>query len=93
MDAEVDGTDSNRPLKKQRLFIARQVSHPTLEVTSNQRQACEHCRQKKTRCDETHPCSQCKNAGLECTYGERKATKYDPPPVIQPLIIIEMRCP
>lgn len=35
MEAEVDATDSNRPLKKQRLFIARQVSHPTLEASSN----------------------------------------------------------
>jgi hypothetical protein len=51
------------PAKKPRLFIARQ--------------ACEHCRLKKTRCDEHRPaCGHCSAAGIECNYGERKATKY-----------------
>ncbi|KPI39966.1 uncharacterized protein AB675_11508 [Cyphellophora attinorum] len=35
-------------------------------------------RLKKTRCDEKRPtCGPCKNAGLECNYGERKATKNE----------------
>ncbi|CAK7205464.1 hypothetical protein SEUCBS139899_008239 [Sporothrix eucalyptigena] len=49
--------------KRQRLFIARQ--------------ACEICRQKKTRCDGGHPCGLCRAGGLECKYAERKATKNE----------------
>ncbi|ERT03343.1 hypothetical protein HMPREF1624_01655 [Sporothrix schenckii ATCC 58251] len=49
--------------KRQRLFIARQ--------------ACEICRQKKTRCDGGHPCGLCRTGGLECKYAERKATKNE----------------
>lgn len=49
--------------KRQRLFIARQ--------------ACEICRQKKTRCDGGNPCGLCRTAGIECKYAERKATKNE----------------
>ncbi|CAK7274521.1 hypothetical protein SEPCBS119000_006215 [Sporothrix epigloea] len=49
--------------KRQRLFIARQ--------------ACESCRQKKTRCDGGQPCGLCRSSGLECRYSERKATKNE----------------
>lgn len=49
--------------KRQRLFIARQ--------------ACEICRQKKTRCDGGHPCGLCRTGGLDCKYAERKATKNE----------------
>ncbi|CAK7229576.1 hypothetical protein SBRCBS47491_007294 [Sporothrix bragantina] len=49
--------------KRQRLFIARQ--------------ACEICRQKKTRCDGGNPCGLCRSGGLECRYAERKATKNE----------------
>jgi hypothetical protein len=60
---EENAIGASPPAKKPRLFIARQ--------------ACEHCRLKKTRCDETRPaCGHCTAAGIECNYGERKATKY-----------------
>ncbi|KAN0087017.1 hypothetical protein V8E54_000705 [Elaphomyces granulatus] len=35
--------------------------------------ACENCRLKKTRCDESRPkCGLCKSLGLDCVYSERK---------------------
>ncbi|KAL4922899.1 hypothetical protein BDW62DRAFT_171993 [Aspergillus aurantiobrunneus] len=40
--------------------------------------ACETCRLKKTRCDESRPkCGLCKSQGLECIYNERKSSKRD----------------
>ncbi|KAJ5619017.1 hypothetical protein N7510_003001 [Penicillium lagena] len=40
--------------------------------------ACETCRLKKTRCDESRPkCGLCKSLGLECVYKERKSSKRD----------------
>ncbi|PYI24913.1 C6 finger domain protein [Aspergillus indologenus CBS 114.80] len=40
--------------------------------------ACENCRLKKTRCDESRPkCGLCKSLGLECVYNERKTSKRD----------------
>ncbi|KAH2084329.1 C6 finger domain-containing protein, putative [Aspergillus fumigatus Z5] len=40
--------------------------------------ACETCRLKKTRCDESRPkCGLCKSLGLECVYNERKSSKRD----------------
>ncbi|KAI0140532.1 hypothetical protein GGR57DRAFT_496047 [Xylariaceae sp. FL1272] len=50
--------------KRQRLFIARQVS-------------CETCRRKKSRCDGDSPCSTCRVAGNECVFADRKATKNE----------------
>ncbi|KAJ5247681.1 hypothetical protein N7468_002664 [Penicillium chermesinum] len=52
------------PSKKPRNFIATV--------------ACETCRLKKTRCDESRPkCGLCKSLGLECVYNERKSSKRD----------------
>ncbi|KAJ5104512.1 transcriptional regulator family: Fungal Specific TF [Penicillium alfredii] len=52
------------PSKKPRNFIATV--------------ACENCRVKKTRCDESRPrCGLCKSLGLECVYNERKSSKRD----------------
>ncbi|KAJ5908445.1 hypothetical protein N7495_001127 [Penicillium taxi] len=40
--------------------------------------ACETCRLKKTRCDESRPkCGLCKSLGLDCVYNERKTSKRD----------------
>ncbi|OJJ48863.1 hypothetical protein ASPZODRAFT_60389 [Penicilliopsis zonata CBS 506.65] len=40
--------------------------------------ACETCRLKKTRCDESRPrCGLCKSLDLECVYNERKSSKRD----------------
>ncbi|KAL1897975.1 hypothetical protein Sste5346_003829 [Sporothrix stenoceras] len=61
--ADTPEIDETVAPKRQRLFIARQ--------------ACEICRQKKTRCDGGHPCGLCRTGGLECKYAERKATKNE----------------
>ncbi|AOA63871.1 GQ67_03024T0 [Komagataella phaffii] len=40
--------------------------------------ACEHCRLKKTKCDEARPsCSQCKTRNLQCTYKDSVPTKLE----------------
>ena len=61
--ADAPEIDETVAPKRQRLFIARQ--------------ACEICRQKKTRCDGGNPCGLCRTGGLECRYAERKATKNE----------------
>ncbi|QGI87717.1 hypothetical protein CEK25_002673 [Fusarium fujikuroi] len=60
---EAPGSDEGPPSKRQRGFIARQ--------------ACEYCRQKKTRCDEDFPCGLCKSLGLQCKFTQRKATRNE----------------
>ncbi|OAA58498.1 c6 zinc finger domain containing protein [Niveomyces insectorum RCEF 264] len=66
--SETPEIDESVPPKRQRLFIARQREPP---------QACETCRQKKTRCDGGHPCGLCQAAGVDCKFAERKATKNE----------------
>ncbi|KAG2412745.1 hypothetical protein HFD88_010302 [Aspergillus terreus] len=59
-----DLQQTSGPAKKPRNFIATV--------------ACETCRLKKTRCDESRPkCGLCKSLGLECVYNERKSSKRD----------------
>ncbi|KAJ5317933.1 hypothetical protein N7508_002441 [Penicillium antarcticum] len=61
---EEEHGQSSGPTKKPRNFIATV--------------ACETCRLKKTRCDESRPrCGLCKSLGLECVYNERKSSKRD----------------
>ncbi|UPK99929.1 hypothetical protein LCI18_010864 [Fusarium solani-melongenae] len=60
---ETQGSDEGPPSKRQRGFIARQ--------------ACEYCRQKKTRCDEDFPCGLCRSLGIPCRFGQRKATRNE----------------
>ncbi|KAJ5979137.1 hypothetical protein N7501_002479 [Penicillium viridicatum] len=61
---EEEHGQSSGPSKKPRNFIATV--------------ACETCRLKKTRCDESRPrCGLCKSLGLECVYNERKSSKRD----------------
>ncbi|KAJ5689147.1 hypothetical protein N7462_003539 [Penicillium macrosclerotiorum] len=61
---EHDPTPPSGSSKKPRNFIATV--------------ACETCRLKKTRCDESRPkCGLCKSLGLECVYNERKSSKRD----------------
>lgn len=71
--------------KKPRNFIATVVSDPVFlaelyasdeQDLADTNQACETCRLKKTRCDESRPrCGLCKSLGLECVYNERKSSK------------------
>ncbi|OBS24479.1 hypothetical protein FPOA_05021 [Fusarium poae] len=60
---EAHASDEGPPSKRQRGFIARQ--------------ACEYCRQKKTRCDEDFPCGLCKSLGIQCKFTQRKATRNE----------------
>ncbi|KAG5814139.1 hypothetical protein H9Q74_007924 [Fusarium xylarioides] len=60
---EAHVSDEGPPSRRQRGFIARQ--------------ACEYCRQKKTRCDEDFPCGLCKSLGLQCKFTQRKATRNE----------------
>ncbi|KAM5360136.1 hypothetical protein ACJZ2D_013951 [Fusarium nematophilum] len=60
---EGQASDDGPSAKRQRGFIARQ--------------ACEYCRQKKTRCDEDFPCGLCRSLGLQCRFAQRKATRNE----------------
>ena len=39
--------------------------------TTQQPLSCAHCRQRKIKCDKTHPCANCKRSGLDCVFPER----------------------
>lgn len=74
-------------IKRPRNFIASvvrlsiRISTAYRELTDQQ--ACENCRVKKTRCDESRPkCGLCKSLGLDCIYNERKSSKYISPHVL-----------
>jgi hypothetical protein len=40
-------------------------------------QACDRCRERKSKCDENRPCATCKEQGLECNYKDTHPTKAD----------------
>jgi hypothetical protein len=40
-------------------------------------QACDRCRERKSKCDENRPCVTCKEQGLECNYKDTHPTKAD----------------
>ncbi|KAK2059313.1 hypothetical protein LY76DRAFT_28894 [Colletotrichum caudatum] len=40
-------------------------------------QACENCRQKKSKCDEARPCKTCKETNVECNYRHVKPKPMD----------------
>ncbi|EED18183.1 C6 finger domain protein, putative [Talaromyces stipitatus ATCC 10500] len=63
-EPEADHSETHNSTRKPRNFIAAV--------------ACENCRLKKTRCDESRPkCGLCKALNLECVYSERKLSKKD----------------
>jgi hypothetical protein len=37
--------------------------------------SCDHCHGKKVRCDKTHPCRRCREAGQTCSYTDRSRVK------------------
>ncbi|KAK6006864.1 hypothetical protein QM012_005872 [Aureobasidium pullulans] len=40
-------------------------------------QACDRCRERKSKCDENRPCVTCKEQGLQCNYKDAHPTKAD----------------
>lgn len=40
-------------------------------------QACDRCRERKSKCDENRPCATCKEQGLPCHYKDSHPTKAD----------------
>ncbi|KAI5204651.1 hypothetical protein AUEXF2481DRAFT_25614 [Aureobasidium subglaciale EXF-2481] len=62
-----------------------QYMNPTMQMTNpNSRkksmrasQACDRCRERKSKCDENRPCATCKDQNLECIYKDTHPTKAD----------------
>lgn len=55
--------------------VAIPRSAQTASWVSNGRtsRACENCREQKAKCSGHHPtCNRCKDAGVRCSYGDRK---------------------
>ncbi|THY02741.1 hypothetical protein D6D02_05939 [Aureobasidium pullulans] len=40
-------------------------------------QACDRCRERKSKCDENRPCATCKDQNLDCNYKDTHPTKAD----------------
>ncbi|KAF2402514.1 hypothetical protein EJ06DRAFT_343294 [Trichodelitschia bisporula] len=51
------------------------LAHKRRQVRAQQ--ACNHCRQRKQKCDEARPCGYCKTEGVECEYREVPPPKTD----------------
>lgn len=52
---------------------ARTIPWTSMGRTSR---ACENCREQKAKCSGHHPtCNRCKDAGIRCSYGDRKREK------------------
>ncbi|KAF4547468.1 Fungal Zn(2)-Cys(6) binuclear cluster domain-containing protein 14 [Elsinoe fawcettii] len=47
----------------------------TKKKSNRAAQACDRCRERKSKCDEQHPCATCAEQGVECKYRESQATK------------------
>lgn len=50
---------------------------PSIRKKVRAQQACNHCRQRKQKCDEARPCAYCKQEGLQCEYKEVPLAKPD----------------
>ncbi|KAK2122091.1 hypothetical protein NOF04DRAFT_1403243, partial [Fusarium oxysporum II5] len=44
------------------------ICAPERKRTKRVSQACDNCRQLKAKCDETKPCTTCKEKDMECKY-------------------------
>lgn len=57
---------------------AMHMSNPNLRKKSSRAsQACDRCRERKSKCDENRPCVTCKEQGLVCNYKDAHPTKAD----------------
>ncbi|KAF2227877.1 hypothetical protein BDZ85DRAFT_8841 [Elsinoe ampelina] len=48
---------------------------PGKKKSNRASQACDRCRERKSKCDEQHPCATCHEQGVECKYRESQTTK------------------
>lgn len=56
--------------------IARIAHHGNWVPSGRVSRACDHCREQKTKCSGHRPtCDRCKDAGVRCSYGDRKGEK------------------
>ena len=63
----------NRNLKVPIPRSAQTIPWTSMGRTSR---ACENCREQKAKCSGHHPtCNRCKDAGIRCSYGDRKREK------------------
>ncbi|KAJ5671356.1 hypothetical protein N7507_000483 [Penicillium longicatenatum] len=82
-ESQAPETDSNGLLPIHDLLSPSDEQEPSTTSSKKPRNfiatvACETCRLKKTRCDESRPkCGLCKSLGLDCVYNERKSSKRD----------------
>ncbi|KAJ5914512.1 hypothetical protein N7504_003395 [Penicillium tannophilum] len=82
-ESQAPETDSNGLLAIHDLLSPGDEQEPSTTSSKKPRNfiatvACETCRLKKTRCDESRPkCGLCKSLGLDCVYNERKSSKRD----------------
>lgn len=52
------------------------TTHPSTWISSGRvSRACENCREQKAKCSGHRPCHRCQDAGIPCSYGDRKREK------------------
>lgn len=74
-------TDTRRPTEAQK----RKAPEPLIAKPGNARQkitrACDHCKEKKTRCTGTLPCMRCTRLSLSCEYNAAYSRGLPPEPL------------
>ncbi len=63
-------SESSEQVTNDGSFISSSSSSVAVSTKKRQRIACDHCRQRKSKCDGTLPCSYCKEKGISCRYAE-----------------------
>lgn len=68
-------TTGNRPMNA-KVPIPRTASASNWTSSGRVSRACENCREQKAKCSGHHPtCQRCQEAGVQCSYGDRKREK------------------
>lgn len=59
-----------------KVAIPRNTPSSSSTTTGRVSRACENCREQKAKCSGHHPvCHRCQDAGVQCSYGDRKREK------------------
>ncbi|KAJ5286720.1 hypothetical protein N7478_002406 [Penicillium angulare] len=73
---DLPGPSAGERSTNAKVAIPRSAQSVSWTSTGRTSRACENCREQKAKCSGHHPtCNRCKDAGIRCSYGDRKREK------------------
>ncbi|KAE8356500.1 fungal-specific transcription factor domain-containing protein [Aspergillus coremiiformis] len=85
----LDSNDDSRPTQKRKASEPSTVTKPT-NTRQKITRACDHCKEKKTRCTGTLPCMRCTRLSLPCEYNAAYSRGLPPkPPPAPPSVVAD----